>query len=77
MSPENAGNRPCAKRARSCSCRVIGCKNGEYILIKWRESRCDVHIVNRNEKECYCKTPFHLVTFLLNYLATPLQTKSA
>ena len=65
MGPKkNASNKPSAKRARSRCCCVMGCKNGDYELSKWRESRCDVHSVNHNEEKCNCEAPFQLVIVL-------------
>ena len=58
MSLKNASNRPCAKRARFRCCFVMGCKNGDYELSKWRESRCDVQSAYHNEKKCDCEAPF-------------------
>ena len=58
MGLKNAGNRPSTSRVRSRSCCVMGRKNGDYKLSKWRESHCDVHSVNHNEEKCDFEAPF-------------------
>lgn len=42
-------------------CYAVGCSNGGYRLIKWRQEHCDEH--QKLKENCGCKPPFTLFSF--------------
>ena len=43
-------------RARSRTCAVLGCANGDYRLSKWKEEICEEHKIM--SIQCDCDPPF-------------------
>ncbi|XP_076321031.1 uncharacterized protein LOC143230776 isoform X2 [Tachypleus tridentatus] len=57
----------CSKMAlrgsTSRHCYAVGCTNGDYKLLKWKQKMCEVHKVYYDSPLCSCSPPFILFTF--------------
>ena len=44
-------------------CSVVGCHNGTYRLLKWKQAVCETHNVCHDSGDCCCPPPFKLIPF--------------